>query len=115
MFKKSPLKKYRFIVYNYLIYVNIEEIAKPESTSKMSYSKSAKNTPTPHKKCDVRAVVEQCSVCANQCSTDSYLVEMAVIETASENSFSELSTSVGYLLRFPRQTADKQAVCFGIL
>ena len=43
------------------------------------------------------------------------LVEMAVIETASENSFSELSTSVGYLLRFPRRTADKQAVRFGIL
>ena len=49
------------------------------------------------------------------CVISGVVVEMAVIETASENSFSELSTSVGYLLRFPRRTADKQAVRFGIL
>ena len=43
------------------------------------------------------------------------LVEMAVIETASENPSSMLSTSVGGLLSFPRRCADRQAHRFGIL
>ena len=42
------------------------------------------------------------------------LVEPAVIETASENPSSQLSTSVVYLLGFPRRNADKQAFRFGI-
>ena len=40
---------------------------------------------------------------------------MAVIETASENLFPQLSTSVVYLLRFPSKNADKQAGFYGIL
>ena len=43
------------------------------------------------------------------------LVEMAVIETASENQFPRISTSVVYLLRFPSRSADKQAFLYGIL
>lgn len=43
------------------------------------------------------------------------LVEMAVIETASENQFPRISTSVVYLLRFPSRNADKQAFLYGIL
>ncbi len=43
------------------------------------------------------------------------LVEMAVIETASENQFPRISTSVVYLLRFPSRNADKQASLYGIL
>ena len=43
------------------------------------------------------------------------MVEMAVIETASENPSSMLSTSVGGLLSFPRRRADRQAHRFGIL
>ena len=46
-------------------------------------------------------MVEQRSVCASQCSSDSFLVEMVVIETTSENLFLKLSTSVVYLLDFP--------------
>ena len=37
------------------------------------------------------------------------LVEMAVIETASENLFPRLSTSVVYRLKFPFLTADIRA------
>ena len=44
-----------------------------------------------------------------------FLVEMAVIETASENPFPQLSTSVVYLLRFPSESAGKQAISYGIL
>ena len=58
-------------------------------------------------------LVEQCSVCASQCSTDSFLVEMARVELASENLFPKLSTSVVYLLKFPQENADKQALTFG--
>ncbi len=36
-------------------------------------------------------------------------MEMAVIETASENSFPKLSTSVSGHLNFPRKGADRQA------
>ena len=43
------------------------------------------------------------------------LVEMAVIETASENQFPRISTSVVYLLRFPSRSADRQAFLYGIL
>ena len=43
------------------------------------------------------------------------MVEMAVIETASENQFPRISTSVVYLLRFPSKSADKQAFLYGIL
>ena len=43
------------------------------------------------------------------------VVEMAVIETASENQFPRISTSVVYLLRFPSKSADKQAFLYGIL
>ena len=46
-------------------------------------------------------LVEQRSMCASQCSTDSYLVEMAVIETASENPFTQLSPGAVNLLTFP--------------
>ena len=45
----------------------------------------------------------------------SVMVEMAVIETASENQFPRISTSVVYLLRFPSRNADKQASLYGIL
>ena len=45
----------------------------------------------------------------------SVMVEMAVIETASENQFPRISTSVVYLLRFPSRSADKQAFLYGIL
>ena len=45
----------------------------------------------------------------------SVMVEMAVIETASENQFPRISTSVVYLLRFPSRNADKQAFLYGIL
>ncbi len=41
------------------------------------------------------------------------MVEMAVIETASENSSAPLSTSVVYYLDFPMRTANKQAVNTG--
>ena len=44
-----------------------------------------------------------------------FLVEAAVIETASENQFPRISTSVVYLLRFPSKSADKQAFLYGIL
>ena len=44
-----------------------------------------------------------------------FMVEMAVIETASENQFPRISTSVVYLLRFPSRSADKQAFLYGIL
>ena len=40
---------------------------------------------------------------------------MAVIETASENPFPQLSTSIVYLLRFPSENADKQAFSYGSL
>ncbi len=43
------------------------------------------------------------------------MVEMAVIETASENQFPQLSTSVVCLLRFPSESAGKQALSYGIL
>lgn len=141
MFKKSPLKKYKFIVYNYPVYVNDKPIIgwmemvetevalrtpirdfslymqqnKDNSVLLAEYKQKIRNRRRLAKVSDYLLLVEQRSVCASQCSTGSYLVEMAVIETASENSFSELSTSVGYLLRFPRRTADKQAVRFGIL
>lgn len=44
-----------------------------------------------------------------------FMVEMAVIETASENPFPQISTSVVYLLRFPSKNAGKQAFSYGIL
>ena len=44
-----------------------------------------------------------------------FLVEMAVIETASENQFPQLSTNVVCLLRFPSESAGKQALSYGIL
>lgn len=40
---------------------------------------------------------------------------MTVIETASENPFPQISTSVVYLLGFPSENADKQAFSYGIL
>lgn len=42
-----------------------------------------------------------------------FLVEMAVIETASENTFPRLSTSVAVLLEFPYQNAEGQALRLG--
>ena len=45
----------------------------------------------------------------------SVMVEMAVIETASENQFPRISTSVVCLLRFPSESAGKQAHSYGIL
>ena len=42
-----------------------------------------------------------------------FLVEMARFELASENLFPKLSTSVVYLLRFPWENADKQALTLG--
>jgi len=36
-------------------------------------------------------------------------VEMMGVEPMSENLFPKLSTSVVYLLKFPRKDADKQA------
>ena len=44
-----------------------------------------------------------------------FMVEMAVIETASENQFPQVSTSVVCLLRFPSESAGKQALSYGIL
>ena len=44
-----------------------------------------------------------------------FMVEMAVIETASENQFPRISTSVVCLLRFPSESAGKQALSYGIL
>lgn len=41
------------------------------------------------------------------------MVETAVIETASENSSTQLSTSVYCLLRFPRAVAGNQAKAVG--
>ena len=38
------------------------------------------------------------------------MVEMAVIETASENRSSQLSTNIVYLLSFPAGGAGKQAL-----
>ena len=44
-----------------------------------------------------------------------FLVEMAVIETASENPLPQLSTSVSALLGFPSGNADRQALPYGSL
>ena len=41
-----------------------------------------------------------------------FVVEMAVIETASENSSTQLSTSVVVLLTFPPVYAEQQAYTF---
>ncbi len=41
------------------------------------------------------------------------MVEMAVIETASEKGSPQLSTGVACLLRFPRRSAVRQAHRFG--
>ena len=40
----------------------------------------------------------------------SFLVEMMGVEPMSENLFPKLSTSVVYLLKFPWENADKQAL-----
>ena len=40
----------------------------------------------------------------------SYLVEMAVIETASENPFTQLSPGAVSLLKFPSHNAEGQAL-----
>ena len=42
-----------------------------------------------------------------------FLVEMAIIETASEKGSPQLSTGVACLLRFPRRSAVRQAHRFG--
>ena len=42
-----------------------------------------------------------------------FMVEMAVIETASEKGSPQLSTGVACLLRFPRRSAVRQAHRFG--
>ena len=42
-----------------------------------------------------------------------FMVEMAVIETASEKGSPQLSTGVACLLRFPRRSAARQAHRFG--
>ncbi len=41
------------------------------------------------------------------------LVEMAVIETASENTFPQISTSIAVSLIFPSRNAARQAFRFG--
>jgi len=43
------------------------------------------------------------------------MVEMAVIETASESSSTQLSTSVVVHLRFPSKTVEQQTVFYGSL
>jgi len=47
--------------------------------------------------------------------TDAFcvMVEMAVIETASENTFPQISTSVAVHFRFPLRNAARQAFRFG--
>ena len=42
-----------------------------------------------------------------------FLVEMMGVEPMSENLFPKLSTSVVYLLKFPWENADKQALTLG--
>ena len=42
-----------------------------------------------------------------------FLVEMMGVEPMSENLFPKLSTSVVYLLNFPQENADKQALTLG--
>ena len=44
-----------------------------------------------------------------------FLVEMAVVETASENPLPQLSTSVSVLLGFPSGDAGRQASPYGSL
>ena len=50
------------------------------------------------------------STCNSKCF---FMVEMAVIETASEKGSPQLSTGVACLLRFPRRSAARQAHRFG--
>ncbi len=42
-----------------------------------------------------------------------FLVEMAVVETASENLSGGLSTSVAFCLEFPSRNAERQALRYG--
>lgn len=48
-----------------------------------------------------------------RCSDVCVMVEMAVIETASENTFPQISTSVAVHFRFPLRNATRQAFRFG--
>ena len=66
--------------------------------------------------CGIRANISRRSrLQKSRCSSNTRLVEAAGIEPASENPSPQLSTSVAFLLTFPLQSAEKQALRFSSL